>query len=294
MFKLLKGLFNTVLTLGLLLVILGVIIAGFLGYLPFLSKYIPAFRPVDLGVTSSQEEFNQLINNLGYKIYAPADYRRANFKDYTFIHSGKKNLKTTFTESQLSSILNYHPFLPFIEDAQVKIHQDGTVEYASKFILENLELINHCDPPVWTGLSPVLEQAKKRVPTVLQKGVPVYIRAKPEYTKARIQLNVEDIKLGKIPLPLNYFIENGQPDLWTTLSPDLFSSVEVVYAQADLEETIRKYYFDEKNRKIIDDFITNELHKLPYFVIKMISFKDGKLDFEGTISTVLKIVKRGF
>ena len=289
MLKILKGCLNTIFVLGLVLVVLGVIIAGLLGYVPFLSKYISIFRPVDLGVTSSQEEFNDLVKNAGYKISAPEDFSRTNFKDYTFIHRGKKVYKTTITESQLSSILNYHPFFPFIEDAQVKIHADGTVEYSSKFILENLETINNYDPPVWTELSGVLGEVKKRVPSKLCQGVPVYIKAKPEYSaEAGIQLNVEDLKLGRIPLPINLLTQNGQQGAIIAILSELLSSVNVAYA----ETPGKKLYFNENIRKAIDEFITNGIRKLPNFSIKSFSFKDGKADFNGTISTQLNIIKR--
>lgn len=289
MLKILKGCLNTIFVLGLVFVVLGVIIAGLLGYVPFLSKHISIFRPVDLGVTSSQEIFNEVVKNAGTEIIAPEGYSRANFKDYTFIHKGKKTFNTTLTESQLSSIFNYHPFFLFIEDAQVKMHQDGTFEYSSKFILENLEAVNNYDPPVWTELSEVLGEVKKRVPSALLKSIPVYVKAKPEYSaEAGIQLNVEDFKLGRIPLPINLLTKNNQQNVFVAVLSELFSSVNVVYA----ETPGKKLYFNENIRKAIDEFITNGIRKLPNFSIKSFSIKEGKLDFKGTISTILNIIKR--
>ncbi|MBT9130522.1 MAG: hypothetical protein DDT42_01088 [candidate division WS2 bacterium] len=288
MLKILKIGLGIVLVLVLVLVVIGVIVAGFLGQIPVLSEYINIFQPVDLGVTSSQAEVNELINNAGYKISAPEGFNRVNFRNYTFIHEGKKDYKVTVTESELSSILNYFPFFPFIEGAQVKIHTDGAVEYSSKFILENLEIINYYDPPVWTELSSVLGEVKRRVPAILHRGFPVYIKARPVYSaEAGIQLNVESLKLGRIPLPINLLVQNSQQNAIAAILSELFFSPNIVYTEAQIGQL-----FNENIRRVVDEFVTNGIRNLPNISIKSFSFKDGKVDFDGSISTQLNIIRR--
>ena len=156
------------LSLIFLIIVCIVLILSYFGFIPIISDLM-GVKLKDLGIKYDQRDYQALIKKV----------------------NEKKEIYDSFSQEELSSSLNniHWKYLP-INNTQIRINNDGTVEFSANILTKNLfELI-----------------APKKISQFkfinLLKNPPVYMKFEVNITNNKLNLDLQKIELGKLSLPM--------------------------------------------------------------------------------------------
>lgn len=234
------GLIKSAIAIAIIFIILGTVILGYLGFIPFVSDIFGSNSPRDLGVSYSLGKYDQIMEKGGGDIYTlPADTPA---KD-SISWSGTHSLDTSFTSSELSSWANYRnwKYFPF-RSVQIRVNGDGTIESSGRIIYSKA-----LDYASALGVSPeTLKSALARI-NIPQTDLIYYIKIKGSVSGNRFSVMIQNIEVGRLPLPAGTIV------------------------------TIQEALLP---------FIESRLEAEPSFYITKATVEDGELKFVGKLPTI--------
>lgn len=194
---------------GLLWVLIGIVAAivtvpllvlGWLGLVPGLSSVMGANEAKDLGVQYSTVDIQSYHSKSGIKFEAPEaapDHPTKPGKKKVFDHP--KKVETRFTQEELSAALNGASlaWLP-LKDIQLRL-SDRTIEISG--VLSNERVPELLRQAVRMGYS---EADLAKVAAYAEKlpgDVPVYLRAAGGVQNAQLDLELQEVAIGRFALP---------------------------------------------------------------------------------------------
>ena len=186
---------------ALVILILVIGIAGYFGFVPGVSTVMGANSPKDLGVKYTQQDLQSARAKLGQQLLLlPEGLEPKASRTY----SGQKPINQRFTQEELTALVNdarwrFHP----VKDAQVRINDDGTVEFSGKLmkdrlegLIESLELVGESRDQLNKGLGFFLTDPA------------IYAKGSLTVTNNRMILNVDSAKVGRVPIPTESFSDD--------------------------------------------------------------------------------------
>ena len=92
--------------------------------------FLPGFfGPKNLGIKTSKEAYDSALTKLNYQKDPSPSTGSAD--DYKYTYGEIKEVKTALTSEELTSFINYNrPEYYAVKDAQIKINNDGSVEFS--------------------------------------------------------------------------------------------------------------------------------------------------------------------
>lgn len=195
------------LTILLILVVLAtlgvVLVLGYFGIIPMPGDIFNVTKPKDLGVTSSQEEFDNFIEKTESQVLnydeAPEELKTTNVG---VLFSQPKEYDMSFSNSEISSRINYAKWSAMpVENVQVKFSDDGMIEASGNLVTANL--LNFANIAGYGGYSE--ENVKKGLDWIEKLGPSpaFYVKAKAEVKNNELTLDTESIEINRLPLPSN-------------------------------------------------------------------------------------------
>ncbi len=192
-----KTLFRLFLLLIVLVIIAGIGILGYFGFVPGLSTVMGTNKPKDLGVKATVVEYNSYVKKAGTEInYVPS----GTIPVKGFSVSGKKDLKTIFTQEEITGRVNFAKwkYLPVV-NVQVKVGQDGSAEATG--IVRKDKLSGFIKAV--GGVNVSQEDIDKALAFVgLIGNPPFYLKVKGGVTDNKAFGQVLALEVGRIPVPI--------------------------------------------------------------------------------------------
>jgi len=248
-----------------ILVIGAVLVLGFLGYIPALSKFLGTDKPRDLGITYTEQDRVSAREKSGI-VYE--ELPASTPAEMSVQRSGSKKVTNSWTSEEVTALLNNRPYKYWpITDVQIKLNADGTAELSGVLIKDK-----------FVGFAAGIGVPAEAI-AVFMKYLPAeptfYVKAKASLKDNAVnEFDVQSVSLGKMPLPVTTLLAGINP-------------IRPVYA-ADLLSELSRY---QNKRQIVIDFINQRLGKITGFNAKRADFNGGKLNFDGTLSETEKTVR---
>jgi hypothetical protein len=192
--------FTKILVVLIILIILGVALAAYFGFVPCMSNILGTTKARDLGIKYTES------NYIDYNQKAKVAIRKVSEKQGTkgkgIEYDGKTVVDQSFTQEELSARINYSTwkYIP-VTGSQVKINQDGTVEFSANVVTNNLpgfiEAVG--------SLRFAKDEAQKTI-DFLNKIAPnpaVYAKFSASVEKNNPTIHVESLQVGRLSVPIS-------------------------------------------------------------------------------------------
>lgn len=187
--------------LGVILLI-GVLYAGWLGFVPGLSNLMGSHSPKDLGITYTQADLDSFHDKTDSKVL---NYENSptNSLGKKTIFANVKTMNIDLTEEELTAKVNSYSewvYMP-VQNVQIRVNEDGSVEASANLSTERVdEFVNfiggvgYSSEDVQTGLDWLGRFA----------GDPaIYLKGAGEINNNSIQFDLLDVKIGRWTPPMD-------------------------------------------------------------------------------------------
>lgn len=186
-----------------LFIITPVMVAGYYGFVPILSTIMGARQAKDLGVTYTQQDYVNYLakTKTDLQNFADApDNPEKPGKKVVFANP-REETDLNLTQEELTAAINESEWVWMpISGAQVKL-TDGTVEISGNLQLDNIaSFINFIG-----GVGYSQDDVDRAVGWAksLINDAPVYIKAQGSVENNQLNLNVEQVTVGRYTIPNN-------------------------------------------------------------------------------------------
>jgi hypothetical protein len=183
-----------------IVVVIGVLVLGYLGFVPGLSKLMGANKPAKLGTTFTAADYNSAISKSGIQMndnlantYVPKSQK---------VYGPPKAVSMDLTPAEILAVLNSKPMSPGIpfKDYDLRINPDNSVEVSSLLEVDIIANSNQVPQEVKDALKSVNEAGLKEVP--------VYLKGEVSVVNGQLNYDAQDIKIGKISIPSQQVDDN--------------------------------------------------------------------------------------
>jgi hypothetical protein len=213
--KVILGIFIGILSVVVVLVL----VAGYFGFVPGVSKIFGSDKPVDLGVTYTAADNASGHAKGGMQILTlPAGTP----PQQSLVFSGTKPASFNLTQQEVTAMINNNQwaYLP-VSDIQVRFNADNTAEWSGILNLDKLH-----DYALARGLSEAdyndaLAQVSKYA--IIQMDMPFYVKGTGAVVNGQITFNCDSLKIGRLPVELADQINSHHNDLLTLLQNDVLT-----------------------------------------------------------------------
>jgi hypothetical protein len=189
-----KGLKITLITIGSILV-LAILVLGYLGFVPGVSAIFGSNKPVNLGVKATAADLESANQKTGVQIIKFSEQVAV---EQSNTYEGQKELTAQFTPQETSAMINNGKWkYSVITDSQVKVNDDGTVEFSAMVNLKNLPYAQRARH--MTEYQELMDKAKQKL-NLLPGKVPVYVKGKLSVTNNQVDIDAEKVRIGKISI----------------------------------------------------------------------------------------------
>lgn len=208
----------------LILVLLFVGALGYFGFIPGLSSILGSDKPRDLGVRATVADYDTYVQKAGTEI---KHIQTAPAAGKSFIASGKKETKTSFTAQEISSRVSFAnwKYMP-VENVQVKINPDGTGETTG--ILRTDKLSGFFATMGFGSVSQKdIDEALKYVG--IAGNPPFYAKVRAAVVNNKTQVTLLSAEIGRLPIPADEINKSGA---LAALTNEIFKKVDGFYAKS--------------------------------------------------------------
>jgi hypothetical protein len=189
------ALLKRLLTGLVILVVIVALVLGYFGFVPVVSDIMGATKPRDLGVAATTSSLASVNAKLGVSYGTlPASYTGT----ASLQESGSQQISVALTSEEITALINDHAqrwkYYP-IEDVQVKINSDNTIELSGKLRVDR-----------WSGYADAIalpEETRSQIRPYLS-----YVQTNPSiYMKGTFtssgypQMDLYDTQIGNVPVP---------------------------------------------------------------------------------------------
>lgn len=177
------------LSLIFLVIVSIVLILSYFGFVPVLSSLMGADKPKDLGVRYSKKEYYSYVEKAKTEI-VPVQTPKSPAE--SIVYSGKKDLKQSFTQEEISARLNYAmwKYMP-VANTQVRINADSSVEFSGTLLMDRLP-----------GFIQREGMGQLNYIKLLKVNPPVYVKFDGVVVHNNLDLSIHQIQVGKFSVPL--------------------------------------------------------------------------------------------
>lgn len=174
-------------------VVIGVLVLGYLGFVPGLSKLMGANKPANLGTTFTAADYSSAIQKSGIQINN--NLANTYLPDSAKVYGPPKQVSVDLTPSEIVAFLNTKPQPPefAFKDLDMRINADNSIEMSSILLLDVIANNPNIPAEVKSALASVNEAGLKEVP--------VYVKADASVVNGKLNIDAETIKVGKISIP---------------------------------------------------------------------------------------------
>ena len=194
---------NIIFKLLFIIILGGVLIMGYLGFLPVISPLMGSTTPKDLGVKFGESDLVSYIEKAQIS-FEPLDNDLPPEKSLFF--EGKNNLDTSFTSEEMTAMINsdkwkYYP----VSDVQVKVNKDNTAEISGVLRKDRIQ-----------GYLQAQGVSLKEVDAIMGyiKDIPLnpifYAKGTGSVVDNKVSLKIEQAEIGRLSIP-SEFITNPGP-----------------------------------------------------------------------------------
>lgn len=189
----------------IVLVVLGVVgYLGYLGFIPGVSSLFGSDKPRDLGVSYSEAQYEEYNEKANFKTEV---VNEDELDGTTVKYLNPKKMTASYSQEEVSARINYakYKYMP-VKDVQIKFNNDGSVEYSSIVILDNI-------PEVASvfGYTVTDEQIGKAMDylELLPVNPPVYAKGVPVIKNNTFDFNLQKLEVGRLSIdPAQYDLSN--------------------------------------------------------------------------------------
>ncbi len=240
-----------------ILVLLVLIGLARLGYMSGVAKVFGWDKPRDLGITYTDEDFKSAFKK------SAADYGvlpegTPDANSIQFL--GSNSVTTSWSSSEVTSLLNDRPWKYWpISDVQLRINEDNSVEMSG--IINSNKLKGYA-----AGIG-VPQAVIERI-SLLPSEAPFYIKGTGSLNQNTVSsFDLTQAELGRTSIPTGI----------------LLSGDSIILNKALAESVVDELSQYSGKKAYIVDFINSKLSWVNGFFAKRAEFKNGNLEFEGTI-----------
>ena len=182
------------------IVILGILVLGYLGFMPFVSKLFGSDKPVDLGVKYTQEDLNSMNSKSGV-IQETLPSSTPAEKSIQF--SGSTPIKNSFTSEELTAKINDNSskwsFYP-VSNVQIRFNTDGTAEMSGVLNIDKLYF--------WATSFGIpasdIDWGRNKLKFIMSNPT-FYFKASGTASNNNFNTELISASIGKLPIPIGWF-----------------------------------------------------------------------------------------
>lgn len=239
------------------IVVVIVLVLGWFGLIPGLSTLFGANKPKDLGVKYTEADFKKAHGEGGVNYESIAGDPAANA---SISFSGSHQVNLNLNSSEMTSLLNNRPWKYWpIKNVQLRINPDNTVEMSGTFNEKKLE--------GYAGAIGTPQVVIDRL-NILPAEAAFYLKGSAALTNNQVsKFDITSAKLNRISIPTGILLSLNN------------AIADRAYAE-DVTSELSKY---SGKKQAIVDFINSKLSWVSGFFAKSAQFKDGKLEFNGSL-----------
>jgi hypothetical protein len=192
--KVLVGIF-----IGIIMVVVVVVLAaGYLGFVPGLSNIMGSNKPVNLGTSYTAADLKSAESKTGVQFLDNTDTINYDKSQKTF--GPAKPVTIDFTASEITAALNEkpHPADFPVKDWQVRYNSDGTAEMSAVVLLNNISSYAESHGVTSGTIQKVLDTVKKF--GVVEKEIPVYMKGSFSVVNGVLDFDATAVKIGRLPV----------------------------------------------------------------------------------------------
>ena len=237
------GNFTKLLGLLVILVTIVVLIGGYFNLIPVAASFLGTNKVKDLNIRFTDKTVTELAKKSQIKsALTPLDTAVAETDQIELkpTYSGAKDMNVTLSSEDMTAWIRDRgwPYYP-IKDGQIKIHQDGTIEASA------IVRTDRIGPWITAtgGNAAIVDLVRQKLPIPF-KDMPVYIRGNLTVINNKVDLSVQKLDLGRLPVP------NSMIDKYTVQ---------------------------------VETFAEERMHFATGLDVKELKFSEGKMHFTGTV-----------
>jgi hypothetical protein len=247
------------LSLFLIIILVAVIVAGYLGLMPGISSVLGTNKPRDLGVTYTDADL-QSARAKSKMIY---DILPENTPiENSIQRTGINNINTEWTSAEMTALTNNRPwkYYPY-KNVQVKFNEDGSGEISGTLIKEKV--------PGFAASIGIPSEVIETVMNYLPTNPVFYVKGRASLKNNKVDIFEPQVfEIGRLSMPVDMFLSFDGSLVETAYAEDLLSQLSGI----------------KDKRAIIIAYINERLSShIPGFYAKSASFGKDKLIFEGTV-----------
>lgn len=182
--------------------LVGVLLVGYLGFVPGLSHWLGSDKPRDLGVKYSTEMIDQAQEKTGVEVVQLPDSTSV---EASIQLSGQKEVNYSLTSQELTALANrswkYFP----ISQVQLKINSDGSVEGSGVVDINKISAYSKA-----VGFS--VETAEKTIDDykIPRMVIPFYFKFTGNAKDNQVNLQPQALEVGRLGIPGGVLSENAR------------------------------------------------------------------------------------
>jgi hypothetical protein len=181
--------------------LIAVLVLGYFGFMPGVSSLFGSNKPVKLGTTFTQQDYQSALTKVGVQMND--NLSNVALDKNSKVYGPPKQVSFDLTPSEALAVLNLKPYSSNFpaKDWDIRINADKSIEVSSIVKLDKLtnsKTMN--DERVKTALASVNKAGLKEVP--------VYLKGSAVVVNGQLNLDAASLKVGKLSIPANQVNDN--------------------------------------------------------------------------------------
>jgi hypothetical protein len=200
--KIIAGIFIGIISVVVVLVL----VAGYLGFVPGLSKVLGSNQPVNLSTTYTPADYRSAVAKTGTQFLNNTDTTYYDKSQKTF--GAAKAVTVDFTAPEILSALNEKPVSPDfpVKDWQLRYNPDGTAEISAVVMLDKLSGYAASHGVSNEAIQQILDTISKF--GVVQKEIPIYLKGSFSVVNGVLDFDAKAVKIGRLPVSAEMLNKN--------------------------------------------------------------------------------------
>lgn len=188
--KILKSL----LIISTILTVISILVVGYFGFIPGLSRVLGSDRPRNLGVTYSDADYQSMSGKTGVVINSLPESTPATA---AITVSGQRQVNASFTAAEMTAAINRNTwkYFPFT-NVQIKINPDNSIEAAG--LVEVNRLMEYAQAMGAKGED--IENGMKEL-NLPFTSFPFHAKVKGSVSNNKLNVETFTLEVGRFPLP---------------------------------------------------------------------------------------------
>jgi len=175
------------------IVVIAVLVLGYFGFVPGVSNLFGSNKPVKLGATFTQQDYQSAVSKIGVQMNNGLD---TTYVDKSLkVYGPPKQVSFDLTPSEAVAYLDTKPLNPnfAMKDFDLRVNPDKTVEVSSLLLVDKIASNKNIPSEVKTALESVNKTGLKEVP--------IYMKGQMAVVNGQLNLNASDVKVGNLSIP---------------------------------------------------------------------------------------------